>query len=907
MNDRAGANVGQAERTTGFRDHESPFRHAFEHVPTGICLTALDGSLLAANHAACELLGYPESELTTLDLASVIPPADIALQRECERALLARERVLCHLTQRWIRGNGESVRLEARTTLHRDGSGEPRYFITHLTEDSHLQRVEAELRQTRRFLAALLAYAPMPISATRVDSTHLFVNPAWEALMGVPPGAAIGATVTDLFGAARAEEVAEENRPVVELGVPVTTEKVLGKADKTVRSRIVRFPILNDQGEVEAIGSVSTDVTDLVRTEEELRESLERTRSLWEAHPGGIMVLDNEGLITDMNEAASNLIGLPAEQCIGRGLDALGWHVIGEDGSPLFITDRPATVALATGRPVRDALLGLYMDAREECRWLLCNAEPVFGAENGRAQAAIAAFVDITDRIRADAALAESEARFREMADLLPDMVVELAPDGRIIYANRAISDVLGYTQADLDAGLAITDTMDEATFSRVSEALQSTIPPRHLLEGVYPIKRRDGGTIPAEINSTRIISSTGDLLGYRAVIRDITDRQKAEVAERLAAIGQLAGGVAHEFNNLLAATMLQAEIAAQARTVGQYQRLTDLVSRLGLRGSEITRRLTAYARPAEPQRQILRIETAIDASLAVAAHQIENAGVCVTRRYETAGRCVHADPTQMEEVILNLVINACHAMPSGGRLTVETRHVEDAGGGRIVITVSDTGVGIRPEHHERIFDPFFTTKGPLGESNPPGTGLGLSVSMGIINAHGGTIEVSSEMGTGTAFTIVLPACCEPTQPPAPDLQRKPEPTMRPARERRPSRLLVAEDVEELAHLIRAVLQAEGREVVCVHDTQSALAELANHAFTLVITDLLMPGGGGREVMATVRALPHPPQVLVITGLVEEEVEAEAMAMGAAAFLRKPFSCLELLQAVEGLLAREPS
>jgi len=902
VDDRVDGNVARGQGESSLHGSECRFGAVFEQVRIGIYVTGLDGGFLAANRAACEVLGYSESELISRGPVAVTHPEDLAAVLECERSLLARERDLYRYAWRCIRRDGETVRLEACTALERDEHGDPQWFITHLTEAARLRGVEEELRLTRRFLSALLRYAPMPISATRPDSTHLFVNPAWEALMGVPRGAAIGATVADLFGAASAEEVAEENRPVIELGLPVTLEKVLESEERRVQSRIVRFPILGEKGEVQAIGSISSDVTDLAHTEEELRAALERIRGLWNAHPGGIMVLDDRGLISDMNDAACTLIGRPTEECIGHGLDALGWHVIRRDGSPLPVAERPAIVALRSGRPAHDAVIGVYADRRDDCRWLLCNAEPVFAAGSGRAQSAIAVFVDITDRIRADSALAESEARFREMADLLPDMVVELDADGRVTYANRAVSEALGYARADLDAGLRVMDAMDRRTYARLIEALQATEPSKHLLEGVFPIRRRDGGTIPAEINSTRIISAGGELLGYRAVIRDITDRQKAEAAERLAAVGQLAGGVAHEFNNLLGATMLQAEIAAQTRSLEQYQRLTSLVARFGLRGSEICRRLTAYASPREPRHREIAVESAIDASLAVAAHHIENAGVTVTRRYDTAGHHVYADSTQIEEVILNLIINACHAMPSGGSLTIETGYIDGGGGGKIVTAVSDTGTGIRPEHRDRIFDPFFTTKGLPGESDPPGTGLGLSVSMGIVSAHGGTIDSSSEIGAGTTFRIVLPECDEHTAPMPPDDAERSEPIPPPARGCRRARLLVAEDVEELAHLIAAVVETEGREIVCVHDTQSALAALSADDFDLVITDLLMPGGGGRELLATVRTLPDPPKVLVVTGMVEEEVEAETMALGAAAFLRKPFTCPELLQAVEGLL-----
>jgi two-component system cell cycle sensor histidine kinase/response regulator CckA len=386
-------------------------------------------------------------------------------------------------------------------------------------------------------------------------------------------------------------------------------------------------------------------------------------------------------------------------------------------------------------------------------------------------------------------------------------------------------------------------------------------------------------------------------------VMRDITDRQKAEDAQRLAAVGQLASGVAHEFNNLLTGMIWRAELAAQDRTVEQYEKLTELVTHAGLRGSDICRNLMAFARPNEPKRQALTVDTAIEASLAVATHQIENTGIVVARDYATAGRCVDADPRQLEQVILNLVINACQAMPEGGRLTIATKYAANGpGGGEVIVAITDTGIGIRPEHMNRIFDPFFTTKAPVGDGRFLGTGLGLSVSAGIVRAHGGTIRASSEIGAGSIFEVVLPAAEEPESPPT-DRGQGGDVTSRSGERRRTARVLVADDREELAALIEAYLVCDGHEVVCVHSTPDAVSALGTDRFDLVITDLLMPGGGGREVLSVVRTLPEPPQVLVITGLLEEEVEAEVVAMGAAGCLRKPFTRAGLARAVDALLA----
>jgi two-component system, cell cycle sensor histidine kinase and response regulator CckA len=251
--------------------------------------------------------------------------------------------------------------------------------------------------------------------------------------------------------------------------------------------------------------------------------------------------------------------------------------------------------------------------------------------------------------------------------------------------------------------------------------------------------------------------------------------------------------------------------------------------------------------------------------------------------------------------VLLNLIINAQHAMPAGGKLTVEARHVgNDNDTGHVVIAVADTGVGIPPDHLRRIFEPFFTTKGRLGESDTPGTGLGLSVAHGIITAHGGTIRVESEPGLGARFEVALPAC-EPAAAPEEEAAPRPCAPLEVA-QRVATRVLVAEDAKMLSSLMRAILAGHGHEVTCVDDTEAALAALQSDRFDLVITDLLMPGGGGRQVLSFVRTLGDPPPVLVVTGVTEKHVEREALEMGAAAYIRKPFTRAELTEAVTAVL-----
>jgi len=298
-------------------------------------------------------------------------------------------------------------------------------------------------------------------------------------------------------------------------------------------------------------------------------------------------------------------------------------------------------------------------------------------------------------------------------------------------------------------------------------------------------------------------------------------------------------------------------------------------------------------------------IEAALEAALAVAARQLETRSIRVLRDYEPAGAQVFADTGQMEQVFLNLFINASHAMENGGTLRIATRYErDDLGEGYVLVEVTDTGVGIRPEDLDRVFEPFFSTKGRLGESDTPGSGLGLSVSRSSVEAHGGTIEVRSTLGEGTSFTTRLPLRTEAppvtttaaAQTPAP----RQGPSPRAAQER--PRLLVADDETDVREIIAEALSMAGFHVVTAATAGEAIAALRAAPFDLVLSDLLMPGGGAKAILSLFPDDHSRPPVVVLTGKTEAYVEEALLAAGAARCLQKPIGVEQLLSSIDEVL-----
>ncbi len=534
----------------------------------------------------------------------------------------------------------------------------------------------------------------------------------------------------------------------------------------------------------------------------------------------------------------------------------------------------------------------------EECYLLLSTTR----FETGGHRRVLVCLEDVTDIRKAEAALRVSEQRFRELADLLPDMVYEANADFRFTYANRTALETLGYSQEDLDRGLVLADTIPPDQTPLAECAMAQALATGEPSLGQFDVVCKDGRTLPCEVHSVALCDSDGVLTGYRGVLRDISERKQIEESQRLAAIGHLAAGVAHEFNNILAAMRLMAEVARSRG--GAADKLIDTVLAGAELGGAICRKLSRFARPALPKREPIPIEAPVEAALAMAAHELENSGIEVHRDYQHGDTLVYGDASQLEQVFLNLAINSCHAMPQGGVLTIETALVSGAYD-EVVITVSDTGLGIRTDDLPHVFEPFFTTKRGEADDQVTGTGLGLSVSHRIVTAHGGLMTARSQWGVGTAVEVRLLAYAFPEdedddgdaafassgngdEEAAP---QTPAPSGR--------RILLVEDVATVRDAMAILLTQAGHVVTTASTTDEALDRLGTDRFDLIIADLILKGGGGREVLAASRFMAEPPPVVIITGMNDEVAIAEAMALGAKRCVRKPFKMEEVLEAVD--------
>jgi signal transduction histidine kinase len=378
-----------------------------------------------------------------------------------------------------------------------------------------------------------------------------------------------------------------------------------------------------------------------------------------------------------------------------------------------------------------------------------------------------------------------------------------------------------------------------------------------------------------------------------RAALAAVEESQQRVIrSERLRALGEMAGGVAHDFNNVLAVVVGRAQLLQRQIEAPELRRQLQIIENVAQDGAQTVRRIQEFARMrrTRPWQQVDVTEVVrevVEATRPRWNDQAQARGVTYTMHLDLVPVApVTGDPAELRETFLNLLFNALDAMPGGGALTFSTR----LEGGRVACVVTDTGVGMTEAVRQRCFEPFFTTKAEQG------TGLGLSIAYGIVTRHGGEIEVWSRPGEGARFTIRLPVGADMPAPPA----APPAP-----RAGRTGRLLVVEDERAVRDVLVDVLRGQGHEVVACVDGTAALAQVDGQTFDLALVDLSMPGLSGWEVAEGLRAARPEVPIALVTGWGDQIDLGEAQARGVDYIVPKPFDVDDMIRLVAGVLARE--
>jgi two-component system cell cycle sensor histidine kinase/response regulator CckA len=517
----------------------------------------------------------------------------------------------------------------------------------------------------------------------------------------------------------------------------------------------------------------------------------------------------------------------------------------------------------------------------------------------GRA-AAVLFFYDASANLRAEHALAESEARFRRLLDAAPDAIA-LGTRARFLYANPACIRLLGYSRMEEVTGVPVLQHLspeDRPAALRIVAGLLGA--PKKRLPARLRLVRKDSRVVQVDIRSIAI-EWDGEP-AFLGIARDLTERHRDQAqlirADRLAAMGTLAAGVAHEINNPLAYLMLNLQYLMRElpRFDGDSVRLEGLLERLAeaehgaRRVSTIVGDLRTLARPEQVGHGPVSVVDAVHAALKVLGAQLRHRAK-VVEVYEKVG-LVNANATRLEQVFVNLLANAAHSLPEGRPEENEVCITVRSDRGRVIVDVKDTGIGIAPDTLDRIFDPFFTTK-PRGL----GTGLGLPISRAIVKSLGGEIGVTSVFGEGSTFSVTIPGLTESEAPPPRRSQTPPPSLSRPPQAApRRARVLVVDDEPLVADMLQRTL-AEAHDVKVATDAQTALDFLlSGETFDIIFCDLLMPRMSGMDLYEALRArFPGiEERIVFMTGGAFTERAAQFLATVPNRKLTKPFDLVEL-------------
>ena len=534
------------------------------------------------------------------------------------------------------------------------------------------------------------------------------------------------------------------------------------------------------------------------------------------------------------------------------------------DGSPVFHHARGTVICDESGEPVR--MLGTCLD--------------------------------ITDRVLQEIALAESEERFRSIFEQSAIGMAVCQADGRFVNVNPTFAAFLGYTKEELLARSFVDVTHPEDVDLTRQRIIENGGRSSVTYEKRYV--RKDGATVWARVTVTRMRHDDGSLNGYVGIVEDITERNRLQgqllQAQKMEALGLLAGGVAHDFNNLLTvvsscASFIQDTVGMDSPAIADLKEIIAATQH----GAALTGQLLAFSR-----RQILKPEPVdVNAVLQVMTKTFsrligENIHLLVLPGARMA--TVDVDVHQLEQVVLNLVLNARDAIAGEGSITVQTsnRRIRAGNGSEtdyVVISIIDDGSGIDPEHLPRIFEPFFTTK-PVGR----GTGLGLSTVHGIVEQSGGSISVESEPGRGTTIHVLLPGLLA-----TPQIEQD---HVANVLLHGSETVLLAEDEAPLRAVARRILTGYGYTVLEARHGEDAAQISARYPgrIDLLITDVVMPVLGGRELARLVRSQRPGIRVLYISGYTDDELLRKGILEPGARLLRKPFMPADLAASARELL-----
>jgi PAS domain S-box-containing protein len=662
------------------------------------------------------------------------------------------------------------------------------------------------------------------------------------------------------------------------------------------------FPILDDAGNPYRTAGVASDITQRKQASDELLESERRFSDMLGTVELVSLILDREARITYCNDYLLRLTGWRREEVIGRA-----WFELfvppsrRDDMQKLF----SALLAELPSAAHHENHILTRAGGQRLIQW----SNTVLRSAGGEVIGTASIGEDITHRTEVEAALRESEERFRATFEQAAAGMGHTTLEGQYVRVNQRLCDIVGYTREELlvRSFQDITHPDDRdldllAKRRQLSGEIQTVAREKRYLH-------KNGSVVWVDLTVSILREQSGEPKYLIAVVQDITARKQLELelfhAQRMEGVGQLAGGIAHDFNNLLTVIGGRSQLALEKlQAADPLRRDLDLIKKTADRAAALTRQLLVFSRKQVLQPRVVEPNGVVSNSTNLLKRLIGEDIELVFVPTADLGR-VRVDAGQLEQVIVNLAVNARDAMPDGGSLTIETsnvtlaaayagRHVGVTPGPYVMLAVSDTGAGMDAATQARIFEPFFTTKGP-----GKGTGLGLATVYGIVKQSGGHLRVYSEPGVGSVFKVYLPRTDA-----APDAEPLRDTTLPHGTET----ILLVEDETEVRNLAREVLERLGYSVLEASNPTEAVLISGRHVglIDLLLTDVVMPRMGGGALAEAVTAARPETKILFMSGYTDDAIVRHGVLEAGVQMLEKPFTPETLAAKVRSVLDRQP-
>ena len=940
------------------RESEERFRGTFEQAAVGIAHVSMEGRYLRVNDKLCEITGYRREELLGMTFMDLTLPEELAEGLERARALAAGEISSYSVQKRFRRKTGEIVWINLVSNLVRTAAGTPQYFNS-VTEDITPRKIaEFRLHRLNRLHTVLSKTGDSVVRARdrkelyetvcRIVVEDGLLRAAFIAERGAEagrarPAAAWGTGLEYLRGREFAIEdgplsrgtvgtafstglpdvcnhIAADPRmepwwePARQLGFCATASFPIKLGGTTIAALVLGAGEVDyfKDDEIRLMTAVAAHLSfslQALQKEEQrllaesaLRESEGRFRGMFVAAATGIAISTPQGRFLRANVAYCQMLGYTEQELQARDFASLTHP----DDLSLNLELRDDLLA---GRRESFVIEKRYLHKSGGILWIRASVSATRTA-SGEVTSMIVVAEDITQHKMAEIALRQSEERSRQMSEQLAkvldsslDVICTFDADGTFLQVSAACEKVWGWRPEEL-IGTCYLDRVLPEDRLKTSQAATEVMAGKPTIGFENRCVRKDG-TISHIMWSARWSESDRNLF---CVARDDTERRKLEEqflrAQRMESIGALAGGIAHDLNNVLVPIMMSIDLLRLpgASASARAPAILTTIESSARRGADMVQQILSFARGVEEQRAVIHAGPVIRD---IQSMVVDTFPKNIRFHVDLAPGLPPfiGDPTQMHQVLLNLCVNARDAMPAGGGITLSARGItvdetqaaaipDARPGPYLQIQVSDTGSGIPPEVLGKIFAPFFTTK-ELGK----GTGLGLSTVLGIVKNHGGFLSVQSTVGQGTSFTLGLPAhLASGAATAAPQEQTHPRGNG--------ELILVVDDEAAVRAITQETLESFGYRVLTAADGTEAVSLYARQhgAVDVVLTDMMMPVMDGPATIQVLMQMNPDVKIIAASGLNADGVAAKAAGMGVKHFLPKPYTSLALLMTLKKTL-----